>query len=284
MIFPVAQLGIKLGGITQLGHDATVDVPFLAIVDHLGVEEGVAIKAVGAAVIPRQDKADARSDRPGDIGIGGRGVDVAIAQRGAAFEVIARLERLHDDRPGGGIAAIERALRPFEHFDLAQRALRLVEHGIVGLENSVDDQRDRTFGVARAVDPADVDLVVAGFGGAGDDRHPGGQLGEILRALDIGIGDRPGVERGDRCRHLAERFIDPPRRDHNLAIAVSGRVGGDRGDRDGRAIGGLRRGRRDGQCAHRRAGKQQDHIVGKHRGNPPCFRNQTGTLAPHLRP
>jgi hypothetical protein len=69
---------------------------------------------------------------------------------------------------------------------LAQHALGLVEHSIVDLQDA-DNQRDRAFRVARAIDPADVDLIVAGLGGAGDDRDAGGELGEILRALNVGV-------------------------------------------------------------------------------------------------
>ena len=84
---------------------------------------------------------------------------------------------------------------PLEDFDLLQRALILIELGGIGLQNAVDHQCDRAFGVTRAIHAPDVDLGVARLGGSGHDGHARGELNEVF-----GFG-RAGSFQRDRCQH-----------------------------------------------------------------------------------
>ncbi len=85
-------------------------------------------------------------------------------------------------------------MRPLEDFDLAQGALRLVELRGIGLENAIDDQRDRAFRIARAIDAANVHLRIASLCRAGNDSDARGQLREIVGTGCAGIGDSFGGE------------------------------------------------------------------------------------------
>ena len=207
----IARLDVDFGRVAQLGDKPPVHRPCFLVIHNLAVaEEAVAVEAVGGAVGTGQHQAGALADRHRNIArrlvrsvFGRAGLD-------AAFQNIARFQRLDDDRPCGGVAAIERTLRPFQYFDLAQGALILVELGGIGLENAVDHQRHRAFGIARAVDAADIDLGVARFRGAADDGDAGGQLDKLVGLLDAGAVQHVFGEHGDRCRDVGEQFILPP--------------------------------------------------------------------------
>ena len=94
-----------------------------------------------------------------------------------------------------------------QYFDLAQRALRLVELRGVGLQNAVNDKSDRAFSVTRAVNAADVDLCITGFGGSRYDCYAGCKLGKSLRIVCTGFRKRFGINNGYRCRDVHEPFI-----------------------------------------------------------------------------
>ena len=215
----IAALEIESRGVTRLGNDAAVDAVIFLIIHHLGIaEELVAPKAIGGAIIGRQHKADVGTDRPGDIGGRFAGGEFAIACLDGAFEHIAGLDRRHHDCAGSGVAAVERALWTFEHLDLAHRALVLVQLGCIGLQNAVYDQRHRAFGIAGAIEAADVDLGVAGFGRTGHDGHPGGELQEVLGADDAGACQRFGRQDVDSRRHVDQPFAVTPCRYEDFAF------------------------------------------------------------------
>ena len=181
--------------------------------------------------------------------------------------MIAGLERLHDDRTGRGVAAVERALRPFQHLDLAHRALVLVERGGVGLEDAVDDQRDRAFRVAGAVDAADVDLRVARLRRARHDRHARCQLHEVGSAGDAGLSDHVARESGDRGGNIQRAFVDAAGGDDDVAGDVA-RIGRGRGRLGGGSLGGKRLRARAGDrqqdargAAHQKRGCSVSHFI-----------------------
>ena len=206
----IACLEIDFGRIAQLCYKPAIDRPCFLIIDHFCiVQEPVPVKAVAGVVGTGQHQAGAIADRRRDIGRGLVGIVFCRADLDAAFQHITGLQRLDDDRAGRCVAAVQRALRAFQYFDLAQGALILVELGGVGLENAVDDQRHRAFGIARAVDAANVDLGITGFGGAADNGHAGGQLDKFIGLLDTGPVEHVLGEHGDRCRHVGQQFVLP---------------------------------------------------------------------------
>jgi hypothetical protein len=132
-----------------------------------------------------------------------------------------------------------------------QRALRLVELGGVGFQDTVDDQGDRAFRVARAVHAANVDLGVARLGRAGDDGDAGGELDEILGLDRAGALQGIGGEHRDRGRHVLQPLVLAAGGDDDAAV-VTGR---DTGLGDGlRRV--LRQGRRGKRGEQRRSGEE----------------------------
>ena len=98
--------------------------------------------SVGGAVVARQHEARTFAERPGDVGGGFDRVFLRIGYFGRALERVAGLERGQYQRARRGVAAIQCALRALEDFDLAQRALDLVQLRGVGFEDAIDHQRD----------------------------------------------------------------------------------------------------------------------------------------------
>ena len=221
--FGIANLGIDLGGAVHPQHHPAIERPAAVVIDHGRiVEEDVAVEPVRPVIHRRDDIARAIAQRPGHVPGGRPAVVLAIGGLDPAGQVIGRLQGLDHDRAGRSVAAIDRALRTLEDFDLAQCALILIELGRVGLENAVDYQRDRAFGIARAVHAADVDLGVARLGRAGDDSDAGRQLGEVLGAGGAGALDRRGGDHGHRGRGILQPFRLAARGNNNRPLIVSG--------------------------------------------------------------
>ena len=103
-------------------------------------------------------------------------------------------------------------MRTFQDFNLAQCSLRLVQLRGIGFQYAVDDQSDRAFSIARAVDTANIDLCVAGFGSTGDDGHPRRKLCKAFGIVDAGFGERVCGQDRNRCGHI----------DQSLALAARG--------------------------------------------------------------
>ena len=208
MEFGITQLYVELGVLARLDDQAAINVVGFLVIHGLAVaEEDVAEETVAVLEAAAQHQADVLAQRGRDIGRGIPAVLVGIGDLRPAFGHVLGLQRLQHDRAGRGVAAIKRALRTLQDFDLAQRALDLVELGGVGLEDPVNHQRDRAFRIARAVDAADVDLGIAGFGRAGDDRHAGGELGEIVGVLGASVFQRGGRKHRDRGRDILQPLI-----------------------------------------------------------------------------
>ena len=221
----VARLDIDFGRVAQLGDKTPVDRPCLLVVNHLAVaEEAVAVETVAGVVGAGQHQTGAVADRHRDIGRCLVAIVLGRAQLDAAFEDVARLQRLDNDRAGSGVASVQRALRALQDLDLAQRTLILVELGGIGLENAVDDQRHRTFGVAGTIDAADIDLRVTRFRGPADNGDAGGQLDKFVGLLNPGAVEHLLGEDGDRRGHVGEQFVLAPRGDddHVRIIACAG--------------------------------------------------------------
>ena len=110
----------------------------LIVNDFAVAKEAVAVKAISRAVIPGKD--DSTSGHRGrDIGGTFKRLLICIAQLATTFERIAGLERRYHNRSGCRVAAIDGTLRAFQNFDLAERALILVELGCIGLEDPIHD-------------------------------------------------------------------------------------------------------------------------------------------------
>ena len=216
----IARLGVDLGIGSGLEHQPAIDREVLGIIDGLPGCQKVAVEPVGGAVVTRQHEPRASAKRTGDVGGCLDRVLLGVRDLGGAFETIARLERGQHQRARRSVAPIERALRAFEDFDLAQRALDLVQLRGVGLEDAVDHQRDRAFRITRAIDPADVDLGIARFGGAGDDRHAGGELGEIGSAVGARSLERGCGQHCDRGGNVLEALLLTAGRDDDRAVVV----------------------------------------------------------------
>ena len=134
-----------------------------------------------------------------------------------------RLYGAENDGAGQRIAAIERALRALQHFDLRDVAQLLVERIGVRLQHPVDDQREIGLGVAARVDAANHDLQVAGFGRL-HLRNAGRHRDEVGRPVDAGRADIRSREHLDRSRHVHQFFGTLPGGDHDfLQCALVGR-------------------------------------------------------------
>ena len=190
----VAGLDVDLGVGTLADHQAAVDRPVFLVGDGLAAVALVLPEAVGLVIGAGEDEAGVLTQRTGDVRCAVEGVLLGIGCAHRASERVGRLDRLEHDGAGCRVAAVDGALRTLEQFDLAQRALALVELCGVGLEDAVDDKGDRAFRVARAVDAANVDLGIARLGGAGHDGDAGGEVGEVRRARRAGVGES---RRGD---------------------------------------------------------------------------------------
>ncbi len=63
--------------------------------------------------------------------------------------MVGRILGVNDDRAADGVAAVERALGSFEDLDLLDIVQFLVELVRIGLENAVNQDRDRRLAIAR---------------------------------------------------------------------------------------------------------------------------------------
>ena len=128
---------------------------------------------------------------------------------------VARLARGQDQCACECVAAVQRALRSLQDFDLGDARELLVQGLRVGLQHAVDDEREVGLGVAARVDAADVQLHVAGFRRL-HGRHARGQRDEVLRPLDACVPDFRGSEGRDRNRHVLDALFALSRGHHDL--------------------------------------------------------------------
>ena len=224
--FRIARLDVQLRGAVHAEHQPPVDRPGAVIVDHLAVvQEDVLVEPVAGVRRARKHEPGAFAERAGQVRRHPDRALLSIRCLDRAGQRFGGLERLDHDRAGGGVAAVDRALGSFEDFDLAQRALVLVELRGVGLENAVDHQRNRAFGIARAVHAANVDLGVAGLRCAGHDGDAGGERHEVLGLGGAGAFERGGGQHRDRGGHILQPLVLPARGDDDRGFVIGlGRV------------------------------------------------------------
>ena len=206
---------------------------------------------------PRQRAADAddlvgaQCDRAGNHSVG----LVVAAVSGARRKVGHVVKPLGHvlDRAADSVAAVQRALRPAQHFDplnivdIEHRGLRPVEIDIVEIDpDTLFEARNRVL----LADPADERAQCRIGRAAGFERHVGnglGQRGDIGRAL---IGELVARDRRDRDRHVEQAFLAAACGDDDrVAIILGG------GGSIARIAGGLRE-RRGGGQADESAGDQ----------------------------
>ena len=192
-------------------------------------------------------------------------VVVAGRQQAVDAELAGRLLRDDVDRTAGGVAAVERALRPAKHFD----ALDVGEVEGRGLR-------------ARLVDAVDVEADAPVLGddvriadtlsaheqhqcrrrtGIGCEIEAGRRLHDALEVGDARGLQSGGRDRGDRDRRALKAFGTPFGGDHDLFDAVLGAAGGWLAARAAgrRRLGGARVGRGLGVGGCRDGGGQRHH-------------------------
>ena len=126
-----------------------------------------------------------------------------------------RFARRDDDRACDSVAAVDGALRPFQHFDLLNVRQLLVERSRIRLQHTVHDEREVRLGIATSVHAANAQLQVADLGGL-HLRQSGRQRDEIGRALDAGDLDVASGERLDRRGHVLDLLRALARGDDDL--------------------------------------------------------------------
>ena len=225
-------LEIRLPVIRDMPDHPPVDIIGTEIVDIPLVGISVGEEPVRAAVIEGEPSHHlVADDRAADHGVDHRRVVAAIAELRQSLVLVGRRLGRHDDGAGGGVAAVKRALRSLQDFDLLEVEEFTVEAGGVGFLNAVDDEGEAVLRVARPVDAADIDLGVADFRRVGDQADAGGQPDEITRPFDIGPLQRLGVEHADGGGRLGQAFRAPQGRDDDLlrrragGTLLSGRLG-----------------------------------------------------------
>ena len=197
-------------------QQAAGDAGFLEAVDAVvAVVLQVLPLAVGLARVCGDRALDAVREPAAQVDAAVVAVVGAVARLDIGLELFARLARRQDQRAGQRIAAIERALRAFQDFDLGDARKLLVQGLGVGLQHAVDDQREVGLGIAARVDATDVQLHVAGFRRL-HGRHAGRQRDEVLRALDAGAPDLGGREGSDRDRHVLDALFALSRGHHDF--------------------------------------------------------------------
>ena len=199
----VVRLDIERRAVGRLEHEARVDIETVVVVDRLVVQETVVVEAVGLAVVRGDLPTRGLGHRAGEHHRTGGHVVLTDPDLGAAGKHIRGLGGRDDDGTSRSVTAIDGALRTLHDLDLLQVGVLAVESGRVGLQHTVDDEREAVLGVAGTVDAADVDLSIGDLGGL-HERHARRQADEVPCALHGGRFERVGSECGDRGRHILQ--------------------------------------------------------------------------------
>ena len=160
-------------------------------------------------------------DRPADDELPEIGVVTTRAAFHVTLKLFTRFARRRDDRAGRCGTAVDRALRPFQHFDLAHIGEFAVERTRVRVQDAVDDEREVRFTIAGAVDAADRNLRVADLGRVRQ-IHPGREIQKIPGAFNAGALNVGFRECGDRSRHILQAFRALARRDNDFLECLRG--------------------------------------------------------------
>jgi hypothetical protein len=222
-----------------------------------------------------QPDRDIVRQRAADRGLGLIEAEVAGGHLHRAFGREARRLGGDVDRAGGGVLAVERALRPAQHLDaldVEEVESRRAGAGVIDLVDIEADARlDAVVDQAeRLAEAADVDRRVARVGRIELQRRL--DLRELEHVERAGLFDARGIDHRDRQRHVLHRLGAPARGDQQVGIGVPGLR--DRG-RVG-AFGGP--GRRGDRRQHARGKAQQPELAGV----APALRN--GHFIPPLMP
>ena len=146
------------------------------------------------------------------------GLIVAEIGLDAGVKTVGRFGGDKIDQPGGGVAAVQRPLRPFQHLDALQIHHRTGVHDRIGIGDLVDIGADRRGG--REVDRVEADAA-QGIG-----RHPlialrhgkaGGDRGQVAQVGDAQIFQRRAIDRLDRHADVVHRFRAALGSDDDLA-------------------------------------------------------------------
>ena len=201
------------------------DVEGAAQIPALGVVAAVAGQpieriAVVALVEPGQpERHQILDQRYADAALHVDRIEPAVIDREIGFGGVAGLARRQVDRAAGGVAAVERALRPAQHLDLLEieepRALRERRADI----DAVDIDADRARGGRVEIVDADAPDEDARIGGAVVrlDLQAGRLVGEIDDIGDPAVADRVATDRGDGDGYVLKFFGALLRGDDDLA-------------------------------------------------------------------
>ncbi len=232
----VAALHVHRKAIVGLPEQPTVDVVVLeTIYGRRVVLELVAPEAVRVPVGTGETEEelvlhDGATHRPLDE----EAVIVAVARLDAAGELLGGALRGNDDRSRCRVAAVDGALRPFEHFDLLQGRILAVERRRVGMQDPVDNERKAVLRVPGAVDAADVHLGVPNLCGI-DEAHAGSEPDEVLHPLHAGPLDGGLADGRHGAGHVLHGLRPPPCGHHQFLDHRAFAFGvGDPWNRDGR--------------------------------------------------
>ena len=204
----------------------------LVQVVQVAVVVDVADIAVMIGLLHGDPRRDLVGQRPGDRGAGPNRVVVAIGQLSRAGEAVGR--RLGDDvdHAAGGVAAVERTLRPFQHLDAVDIHQLLGRIDRPRQIDAVDIDGDRRVGAdiqLVAANAADIRLADHRVGG---ELQAGSELGQLRRALNPANLQCIAGEGGDRQRNLLQILRPPFGGDRDLLespICRAGIGGGIRG-------------------------------------------------------
>ncbi|MNX66729.1 hypothetical protein D3C86_978290 [compost metagenome] len=230
----------------QIGAEHVVRLPCggqprgiqIAIV-HIRIVEAVVIKAVTLGHRGRSPHREGVAQRNIDHHLAPHGTMVAGLCLEHGVEVGPWQIGDHIDHAAGGVASIQRALRPPQHLDPVHIQVFLLEQAISDQRGVVEADSHGRIAAGRnrlGPDPADREVIHAeiGLGEAdvGDGAH------QFRAALDLQRVEGLGRKGRDRDRHVLDRFFALLGRDDDVS------------NRRGRAVRrGLSQGRRrHGQC------------------------------------
>ncbi len=202
-----------VGGIARREAQRAARRPLIAVVDVVAGRE-----IVGEAVALEADAGEARGERVPERDVHHafhfERVVVAGLELDVAVELLLRLARDDVDGAAGGVAPVQRALRPAQHFDTLhvevfglEQPRILDRHRVeMRLDAGVAAGRDR-----RHADAADLEVRAGEVRlRIRDVRHVQLQVG---RLVDLAAFERLAAERSDCDRHVDQIFFAPLRRD-----------------------------------------------------------------------
>ena len=217
----IAGPGVERPAIVGIENQSSSCRRIFQVIDvRASVLEDIRIHARRIAIAGRQAAPHGITERAGYTRRSAFEICITSTDRYASLELVAGFLRRDQDRAGNRVAAVKRALRTFQDFDLLHIHEFFVETVGIRAQYAVDNVGKRGFGVARRHDTADAHLGITDVGGIDDSdvRH---QRDEVHRSLDASPFDRLLGKCRDRDRNLLQTFRAFACRDDDLLDAGS---------------------------------------------------------------